>query len=906
MHVAFSYNITLAETWLSARTPTSVLFPILTGLLQPSCPQWLRRPLSAALALLPLRPGGVRQTIIFLATTVPKPVSNGPLPSENTNSRHVLSLESLTQASKLLSSVPSSLSPENYFTRLAPQLLDLLDGSLEDMRRAAAFIIGSGILGRRAHGAPGTIGWKLFAQPIIEKLNPTQDRLDLGAGTHSGPLRSHLYSCIVEEHDLQTALGRLIMLTLSHPNPGLLRRLVGQVTLPLWGLLCYAQKTNRTAWIDGPSKLLHTYLRTVANTGQVVELADELLWDGGSEWTYAPGRQGGIEIRKRPPDPNSAQDPFAIMQDVETRVDEFLKLLRSGINDQEIIADVFMSISGRWLLTDSRAQESGESSDALKDKGTTPMQVLVYAKLVQGMLERFKDKLARKPDRLLELVDQLLEEFVENDKSNERRSRLDTASVTLHELETIFGHKEDQCEQLAKELDVATDIEDDRAEIVSVALSLLSAILSSPDFVGTPKPNELISRMQTRLTYISRSKPSVPSSLSMAASNIASLLDIHISSPNPSGATSIPDPLLDDRKTYSVALTYLSDSVVPVRAQGLSLLSGLISSRSPILDISATSVLLLSLLQDEDEYVYLNAIKSLSMLAQHHPKTVVKMLAERYLDREEEMGLDQRLRIGEALLRIVESLGETLVGETAKVVGETMISLAGRRGRRPKIEAEREQVAMNKRNKKEEADKAWGGEVPSLGEATEEDVVSERLAKIVEGWEGKDAEEDVRVRTSALSILGAASQTNVGGLGSALTSTALDLAISVLTLELGEEKAILRRAAVLLILNLAKAMDRAGEEGRKLNFGFGGESLEEVVRVLRYVEATDRDDLVKEHTAAVIESLEAWRSKTFLGGSSFEGIGSTSTSMQDGGRLAGLSVHPSLPSSTRPRIEEVG
>lgn len=818
----------------------------------------------------------------------------------------MLSLETLTQASKLLSSVPSSLTAENYFTRLAPQLLDLLDDGPDNMRRAAAFIIGSGILGRRAHGAPGTIGWKLFAQPILEKLNPTPVGTKVPTADYDRPAASDVDSCIVDEADLQRALDRLLALTLSHPNPGLAKRLVGQLTLPLWGLLCYARKTNRTAWLDGPSKLLHTYLSTAANAGQIVKVAEDLLWNGGSWWTYGPGGQGGIEIRKREHNPNSSQENIvAIMQDVETRVNEFLTLLGSGMNEQQATADVFMSINKRWLSPDSRAEASGQSSDALEDKGRSPMQDLVYAKLAQGMLERYKDKLAGNPDRILALVDQLLEEFVENDTRRSQRPSPGIASVSLQELGTIFDHNKFQSQQRAGELDVGTETEDDRAEIVSVALSLVSAILSSPDFVGTPKSTNLFSRMRSSLIYISSSKSSVSAPLSTAASNIASLLDIQESSLNPSASASHPDPHLDDRRIYSLALTYLSDSVVPVRAQGLSLLTTLISSRSPILDIFSTSVLLLSLLQDEDEYIYLNAIKSLSLLAQHHPRTVVNMLAERYLDREEEMGLDRRLKIGEALLRTVEGLGEGFVGESARFIVDTMIELAGRRGRRPKAEAQRHRIMTDKQTKNEEAEKAWGGKVPSLGEDNEKDIHAERLTKIIEGWEGKDAEEDVRIRTSALSVLGAAIQTNVAGLGSTLASTAVEMAISILTLEQGDEKAILRRAAVLLILSLAKAIDRAADEGRKLGFGFAGENLEEVVRVLRYVEATDRDDLVKGHTAAVIESLEAWKTKSLLGATSFEGVGSTSTMSLGDGRLAGLSVNPKVPLSTRPRIEEL-
>ncbi|KAI9876818.1 MAG: hypothetical protein M1830_005637 [Pleopsidium flavum] len=888
------------------QTPTPILFPILTTLLKSSCPQWLRAPLSTVLSLLPLRQAGVRQTLTFLATTVPQPISNAlrvDLPANDLKSKGALSLETLTQASKLLSSVPSSLDPETYFTKLAPQLLDLLDNGPSDMCKAAAFIIGSGILGRRAYGAPGAIGWTLFAQPILEKLNLIQGFSDPRMGARD---RSGFGPCIIEEADLQRALDRLTALLLSHPNPGLTKRLIGHVMLPLWGLLCYASKANKTAWYDQALKLLETYMKVAADPSQVVKLADEFLWNGGPGWTYALGRQGGIEIRKQTGDEDASLNIIEIVQEVDSRVHEFVSLLNSGVDDERFIGNVFLSISKRWLLTGSRARENKETLEISDNYEKDPMQTLISAKLAQKMLEQFKDKLAGNPDRIFELVNQLLEDFVENDKAKQQLSGSSTLGPSVAGLRNIVEHEENHYRQAdRKSPTTETESEDDPTEIVSIALSLLSAILSSPGFVGSQKSFRLLCDIHSPLAYISTLSPSIPSSLSMAAANLISLLALQTSVSNSSTIKSIPDPQSDDRKAHTLALTYLVDPIIPVRAQGLSLLTTLILSRSPVLDIPATSILLLSLLQDEDEFIYLNAIKSLSLLAQNHSKTVVKMVVRRYVDRAEEMGLDQRLRLGEGLLKTVEGVGEALVGETASMIGRGMIDVAGRRGRRLKAKAERQNVAKMRQREKEEAEEAWGGEVPPLGETSENDVVSERHAKVVEDWEGKDAEEDVRIRTSALSVLGAAIETNVSGLGSTITSTAVDMTIAILTIESGDEKAILRRAAVLLILSLARAIDKAQGEGRELGFGFAGESLEEVVRVLQYIEATDRDDLVRGHTAAVIESLDTWRSRSILGMSSFDGAASRPRIALEADRLAGLSVNPSMPFSSSRRIVEV-
>ena len=59
------------------------------------------------------------------------------------------------------------------------------------------------------------------------------------------------------------------------------------------------------------------------------------------------------------------------------------------------------------------------------------------------------------------------------------------------------------------------------------------------------------------------------------------------------------------------------------------------------------------------------------------------MLVDAYLDDEEgRLGLDERLKIGEALLGTVEKLGKALVGGTARRVGEGMVGVVSRRRRR--------------------------------------------------------------------------------------------------------------------------------------------------------------------------------------------------------------------------------
>ena len=134
---------------------------VLTALVQPGRVQpWLQPYLTHVLALLPARPQGVRSTVEFILSVHPSTSQRaGSSQLQMAESRGPgISLEALNSASRLISSPPSDLSPESWFSGIAPQLLSLLDGEggLE-MIKAASFIIGYGILGRKALGAPGNV-----------------------------------------------------------------------------------------------------------------------------------------------------------------------------------------------------------------------------------------------------------------------------------------------------------------------------------------------------------------------------------------------------------------------------------------------------------------------------------------------------------------------------------------------------------------------------------------------------------------------------------------------------------------------------------------------------------------------------------------------------------------------------
>lgn len=961
---ALLYAICPTFTDHKNRTPTPVLLPTLSAYLRPEAASWFKSIISGHLSRIPLRKDGVLQTMVFVASQFAPSLGEG---AQEPSRGPPVTVQAIMQTSKLLSSVPQGMDPADYFQNIAPKLLALIDGDDPDLKKTASYVVGSGILGKRVYGAPGTIGHSIFVEPIFRGLTAELDyaskpwlrrfsgfgEADVSTDTQEG-LRGDV---AVGESTLLLCIERLGILTLQHPNPGLVKRLIHPLLLPLWGLACYAQEQKKSVWYDKVSPLLQTFFGVSVGVQPLKKIVDNLLWNGGPTWTYGPARQDGISLRKRDKADSQAFNFVHLIESLDSRADEFVKLLGSDPQSEERTGDIFLYVSEKWLVQPSISQPSPNRLELLRDKedSETMIQKLVSAKIAEKLLENFKDTLSRHPLRVLGLVKQLIDSEVNQVEERESRRRArDTGKASLASLANIVPREDESSAEHLQHTD--------SAESLSAAFSLLSTILAAPDFSTT----EAILPVLESIKYqLDRLIPSLPSSLSKPGTTASMLLEIHLTAPEQE-KTKVSKPEsshVSDLETHRQVLNNLNSPLPPVQAEGLSLLSNLITKSSPVLDIPSTLTLLLSLITDpgsesaaNDEFLYLNAIKLIGTLASKHPRTVVKTLVERYADRHEERTLDQRLKIGESLLRTVQDLGEALVGETAKILGEGMISIAGRRGRKPQAhEARKKQIEKERREQeRKERESAmppgWKISTPTpppkpeshLDEDDSDAETPEQAAhsaNILSAWAaGAAADEspdDLRARTSAISILATAIQTNLAGLGPTIASSAVDLALSTLTLEPGPESAILRRASVVLLLDLIKAIDTAREEKGAGALGFGFSladndraaeptgrnrgpatigNIPSMLRTLMFVESRETDTIVRGHIRVLIESLEAWMEKSLMWGIGAHGRGEMGGREQDneprlelGDRIAGLDIDPlaGKDGRGRPRIEEI-
>ncbi|KAK4165081.1 hypothetical protein QBC43DRAFT_42322 [Cladorrhinum sp. PSN259] len=822
------------------RTKTLNVLGALSVLTRPGhLPPWLRPKFLEILALVPLRENAVRPTMEFVFALHPSSTiktSEAAVPQKKgANITH----EALQMATNLLAAAPVSITPEKWYSGIGPQLLALLDGEEgPELVRAASYIIGFGILGRKASGAPGTAGWKYLAEPLLHGIKPLPNSSPPVTKVEIIDLSKP--RVIVEHVELVTSLRRLHSLAVSHPNPGLCKRLLSPLLLPFWALGTWRDaKPSLTKAVCTPAlELLKIYLKLAPSPDLILFLVRGLGYNGGfnqqnPEWVYQQTAEEEISIvdtKQRLGASTEVASQFSL-EDVDTKTTKLLELIASSFSDADI-TNAFLELLRRWLKSARKLKGPGDiiiKEDEDDSQQQDPLAQMVEMKILQAMMEKFPEKFETQPKAILDLVSQILSSSAGSD-------------------------------------------EDD--EITSVALSLLNMIVTVPGFQKSRVKPEVLSSIESALDRLSKSS----TGNSKTANNLRLLIlyhdELNEQDPSVSTASAPTDRQIEDRKTYNLAISYISNpsNPPPVRVEGLSLIGSLITSNSPVLDIPGILALLSALIADSEEYVFLKAINTYTLLATHHPKAVTTEILDHFIDPKERKSVDERLRFAEALSQVIERLGETFTGPVAKQVGEGLLQVAGRRAHRPKTKEKQEREAKIQLQKTKEADEAWGGKVPDFSEemTAEEKERNEILEKIVEGWESKKGEEDVRVRASALAVLRRGLETNMLGMGAEVVNRGVEVCLGVLQVEKEIEKGILRRAAVLLVLGFVEGLRgrNAGEEG---NVGFGRKARGDLLGALRYVAATDEDGLVRRHAGDVVESLENWEVGRLVGEESDRG-----------------------------------
>ncbi|KAK6352750.1 hypothetical protein TWF696_004752 [Orbilia brochopaga] len=792
--------------------PISTLLPLIVPLNRATAPPWFQNELTTYLSTIPLkRPGWVKENIMFFID-VKKDVST--------------QRAALQQASRLIGSVPRSSTADQYFSIIAPQLLELLDDRGQ-LGVAAAIVIND--LFERRKRSIEKFFFPSLSKPLRPQL-PSPDEMEPGD-----------IPTLSSEEDIEAALRRISLLFQSSTCSNYLAsNILTSLVLPIWGLWQYAVSIHikDPVFTKLPKDLLTALVKLKPGVSVLENIVQNYNYDGDDNWTFWKGDMNGVKIIKR----DSGSKSISLDMDVwETGVSSLIELALAANDDT--FTEFFLGLCRRWLQTTTTATSQLNYEDNFT--------MLFQLKVLEGILEHHSERLTRQPEQLIVLVKEILDDFVRRLKTEKER------------LDSLQKPSIGNIGNIVEPADISDDNEDSSGgEAVGIALQLLNTIIST-SFSRTVSEQEkkLLTTLQPSLTYLAAS-----SAINSSMASLTRSLSLFISSqdiPMDTGSTGEPSPLdekvVKQQQTLQTALVYLRDDMVPIRAHGLELLKLLIAERASVIDVPAITKLLIDMLQDQESFVYLGVVKTLCELSDKHPGTVIGMLVEVYVDEKEAMGIDERLKVGEALMGTVQRLGETAVGKVAEDIGNALVGLAGRRKRRKR---EAEQI---KREKEEEEKRIKAaGEMDQeyakvLKEARveagidDETKVKEEEQENDEEWISKVGEEDYRIRTSALSVLGVLYETNASGVPSVVTTSAIDIALNILNLERSKEQATIRRAAVHLISSILNGLEKNGTA--ELLTVVPKERLEDIVRIFGYLRTTDDDGLVREQAGALLEVL---------------------------------------------------
>lgn len=220
--------------------------------------------------------------------------------------------------------------------------------------------------------------------------------------------------------------------------------------------------------------------------------------------------------------------------------------------------------------------------------------------------------------------------------------------------------------------------EEDEAQILHTAIEYLLASLEAHPKYTIPDTNPHVSRLTEYLKALSFHSSQNLRQVAREASLVLTAKRASASSSTREQSTESTSEK-ESQKMYQEALAMLQDPLLPVRAQGLATLRRLIEglarhgtrSSEPSVDralIPAILDIFVNSIQNEDSFIFLNAVQGLIAMAQQYGRDVFKRLIAIYGIERHTIGimtrqeLDVKLRVGEALAEVVGKTGESMGG----------------------------------------------------------------------------------------------------------------------------------------------------------------------------------------------------------------------------------------------------
>ncbi|KAI0291027.1 hypothetical protein B0F90DRAFT_1781194 [Multifurca ochricompacta] len=540
-------------------------------------------------------------------------------------------LERLLHVSQVLSAIPATVAVEDYFRSIVPRLVELLSPKERVSPayiRAASFTLSRMTL--QMHSS------FLTAHPI---LLITPDVLPSERTLRLPPVEA--------VQIIQT------FLTNTDPAPNLVSTVLSPIATSLYALLgtLVHVRTADPAVRESVRGLLITWGRVVP-----VDEAVAILWaciDGqGGEWAVElAGSVRRVEKQKidsslalfTPEDLKKAEESGALDIDANflgLRPDpvHFVSFLKS-LERPDVASGIFVR-----LLEGYR--------DLKVDGDSDPLRVLLFLQMiVQVQTQMSQDghspnNILSKPEHILSFIKHALQSDQTQDSVFKRASKkLDgQLGLSMDDLRIVPEERVEDPDTNGDSDDEAPIFEgvQSNEEIIITALNLLLSVLEA-------NPN-LSVQSAPALGEIFKDAERLAKAPSESVRTLSREARMVLTVRFASASTITPGPAREPEEdrihsTYQRALRLLQDPLLPVRAHGLFLLRDLVSTRAGTVPHEVVRALepairdvFLQAIQDNDSYIFLNAVQGLAVL----------------------QDVDVRLRVGEALGQVIRRCGDAL------------------------------------------------------------------------------------------------------------------------------------------------------------------------------------------------------------------------------------------------------
>ncbi|CEP17650.1 hypothetical protein [Parasitella parasitica] len=580
-------------------------------------PNWLRTICGRFLSRILLKPNGVAIVLEFTIGHVDQ-----------------LQLAQLESIARLILSVPQQMaSIESYYAIIIPQLLQLLEKEplSSPTCQAVTFIVGR-VIGKHADLAKIYVVDRIVG-PLLDGWHTTE--YDTVGNNDSVDMDRVSLS----EDGLKSLLQTLHRVMIGgEPSPDVIQTFLSSSIAPLYHLYeftVHSKSGMRETVLD----LLSTYFR-ITTTSDAIRQLKHILLDkvdlGGARVAYfAPGPTGGVVLRLRRSQKLLAGNELPIDAGI------LVGFLQSSDN-ADLCGDFFVFLLNEYSSLQARKQD--------------PKVILLTLHLIMGMLDALGPTILRKPTQIISFANNIIQDHVERlskDKENESKPTTNKFPDIAH----IVDQQELQDIQDAAH-DEQFTAEDDFESLV-LAINLIRAVLHE---------NEQLSDQATQLLSVSveplKQLEKYPFQLVQESVNEVLLaITSYLSAQKMSGMKQTSGTSLEQsREKYRDAMKSLQDDLLPIRAHGMGILKDMALAKDPLVSsgdgLDQLLDIFVRLVQDEDSYIYLNAVKGLSAMTDAYGNQIIKKLGDIYSDSEQK--LDNRLRIGEALLQTIQRCGDAL------------------------------------------------------------------------------------------------------------------------------------------------------------------------------------------------------------------------------------------------------